>query len=368
MLCGLFHVSEPIRFESLEEFAKYIEQLERQRAEEYRKKVEEAWKLLEKVKRKKPRKKVIPREAPVLPPQAYLYWREQYERLIEEEKYPEWILEELKKETQLKFRTKKLVVETPSVVVEELERGLFPYVRKLELRGVSQEWHKLYIAPFTRNLLERLRATKEKWREAEYVELPQTIEAGGSKITIETGYYVAPRREEMQRRFIGHLFVSTKPFLYCILPISHPRWEKATIKAVIIFNPLDEPIKVKILHLLHGTEDEFELPPKHIAIFVHEFKYSLESLEGIKFLEETKRKLREAGVSEELIKKIEKAYREIAGVTGWGTWEKMFAELQRIIRERLEREKRREIMEKLREFRKKYGHILEEVKREWIII
>jgi hypothetical protein len=234
---------------------------------------------------------------------------------------------------------------------------------------VSEEWHALYIAPFTRNLLERLRAVKEKWREAKLVETTVRIPTEtGEELTITISGYVAPAEQDLQKYFMGHIFISTKPFLYCILPISHPKWEKATVKAVILFNPLDEPIQIRILHLLHGTEDVFELPPKHIAIFVHKFRYSLESLRGIKFLEELKKKLEESGVSEKLIRRIEKSYREIAGVTGWGTWEEMFQRLQEIIRERIEREKRREIMERLREFMRKYGKILEEVKREWVII
>jgi len=333
--------------EELQRLRDILEQLRREREEKYRQALEEAWKLLEKIKEKKPRKKIIPVERPVLTTPEYVKWREVYEKLIEEEKYPEWILEELKKETELRYQTKKFVIEFPSVVIEEIRRGLFPYVKKVVLRGVTQEWHEAYIMPFVRNMLERLRATKEKWRESEHVHVKMRI--GDKEMELDVYAALVP---------IGHLFYSSKPFLYCVLPISHPAWRKATVKAVLIFNPHDEPLKLHIVHLHHGTEDEVEIPPKHILLFVHEFRESLEILErkaeAKKWLEE---KIGKLPVSEELRKRLEKIYWELIKKHEYKLPEEIYEFLREKAKEKL-----------LREFFEQFGHILREVKREWILV
>jgi len=126
--------------EELQRLRDVLEQLRREREEKYRQALEEAWKLLEKIKEKKPRKKIIPVERPVLTTPEYVKWREVYEKLIEEEKYPEWILEELKKETELRYQTKKFVIEFPSVVIEEINN------LKTDQRAVINVSHPDYFA------------------------------------------------------------------------------------------------------------------------------------------------------------------------------------------------------------------------------
>jgi len=245
----------------------------------------------------------------------------------------------------------KIRLLSPSLTVRRLEEGkLYPpdWVKKLELEGISQEWHRAYILPFLRNFLSNIRAFKQKWRVAEEREVKMAV---GSEEPRKVKFFVADAG-------IAHIFVSNMPFLWCRVPLNAKTWYEASLKAVIIYNPLDKPINVAIINLNHQTVSKAEIPPDSILIFIHKFKESMALKERKEELERELEKIKH--LSPETRKLLEKYIHYYLIHRGqYTTYEKYYEkERERQLRRLLEELKKtpwyQELVRKVREEREKW--------------
>jgi len=341
----LIHIPEKRR-EFFETLRQLLEEEEKARAEKWAKELEEAWKKLEKVKKVKPKKVKIVEEEPLLSQQRYEKLKKVYEKLVEEKEAPEWVLELLEKLRETKVPERKLVIQTRPVVIKRLLRGEFPYAQRVALAGVSEEWHFAFILPFKRRFLQYLGLTKEKWKLSDEVDLEIRF-PDGRTVKVKGYYAITP---------LAHSFFADKPFLYAVIPINAPRLDEATVKAVVIYNYHSEPLRLRILHQMHGTEDVVEVPPDHIFIFIHKFVRSLAYLRKKAEIESKIEELKKE-LSPEVAKTVEKYYRKYSKAFGrLMTYEEIYNYLAEKAREEL----RRRLQKLVEEVRKKL--------RGWIII
>ncbi len=173
----------------------------------------------------------------------------------------------------------KVSMQSRAFLINRLLTFKYPNV-KIVIPSVDWVRHKIVMIPKSLNFLANLRIGPEAFRDSNIV---WTVR-NGVKIPLFTA------------QIGNHLIVSDIPFIYTIVRISE------TTKILLLWNYHQEPMRLQIYNMDHGTVDSVEVPPDHFLIFIHEGLILMPFVKMMKRLEE-------AGLSRETLKTIEKFYK-----------------------------------------------------------
>ena len=158
--------------------------------------------------------------------------------------YPQHLTELKTIKPKKKKLCDKIFSQYPHVILKRIftERSYFAKILNHSIPDKGR--HKIAILPLSCNLISQL--ILRKFRRKHLNMLP------------EVNYVI----------FNHHIFISKHTFkVLMIRIITKPNW-----KVLLIINLLENPIKVISIHKDHNTYDVFEIPSKHMLLFLHTFR------------------------------------------------------------------------------------------------